>query len=525
MVDLANNLIQRASSALDVLKGVPKLAGKTRFQNLLLAEIEFLERIRSRPSSSSTIATLKSSNITHLEAVAAALLHETDPISVYRPFNGGTTSKLRVEIESGGGHRWVKVIARNTRGLRAELSSEDQDSDDESGSEPWSDENYACMEDPPPRIVRMARSYKAAAGANTINYQTPVVVFKFVRRTGADESDDDSELLETLRAQLDQEGIVVETMTYDGDWASAPLNKPILQQNQDEAGATYQVGISSSAVLLDTTACIGLVSGISFLRNSEEGYSCNPQQRKELVDYIRPLPPNHPLRLQLEEELPSSCTSDWEPGASTLIERLRHSLIPHHKKLSLITTTYVTTKIVQIIGTIANSWERARARGLFVPWCELDENHTDAAWWKRLSVRVRDMVKARRLLSNDGNATECNWLDVVSSLTKDEDLETSERTSQCPYFVLPVLLDPRAPTTAHLPHIVVVPQLQTDKMKQLRTRSRQRGEDPSAIFEHAHKEKWAVLTANLREGKKWREKGAEIVLHSARSLVGEIRKI
>ncbi|KAJ3341279.1 hypothetical protein HDU93_005249 [Gonapodya sp. JEL0774] len=568
---LAENLIERAKKCAD---GIPNITGKARFISLLNAEMKFLRRVMQKCDNyNALLSAVKCSNVPHLEAVASTLVSETDPVAVYRqfslpsktiiskdgvPFAPSHQSKVRIDIVADGGRRWVKVIVRNQQGLRAELLQEEDSDSEQSFPDCDEDAHITCpgkapppdyLFNQPPRIIRIAKSYLAAAAAFPVNYTVPAVIFKFARWSKPVESSVDHEFEKQLIGHLEDIGIRCEIETGTDNHSQPKLERRYPYATRDGAYATpdrqliYSTIVAPTAVL-DVTTFIGLVSDVSFLspeaRLEPSVDSCfpwlvDPASTANLLIHVGTLKANHPMRLQVEEEQ----LMDRVPSQKPLLHHLRFSLVPHDSSLNLSTTTYVIKKLVSIIGTIANARERARARGLFVPWsevCDFLQVSSDTKSWEVVGEAVRKMVKERSescdamVLDGDietnpnqnsmqENLTgEIAWLDIVTALTKIGDLETSS------HFVLPTLFDPCTPPPRQLPHVTVVHQQRTsdELTRTLRPRSRQRGEDPNAIFEHAHAHKWAVVTANRREGVKWKAKGTEVFLHGARSLLGDL---
>ncbi|KAI9316853.1 hypothetical protein BX666DRAFT_1947502 [Dichotomocladium elegans] len=225
--------------------------GLYRYTNALNAEIGFLDKLLEDPTRIKK-EYIQSSNLSYLEAVHEAMastcnikeimqLMSVPPSDdrVWMPRAAQMRNRsVKVDVVAESGLVWIKVIARNAKGLRfdmAGLEHEDEDEEDELSSD---DDDFAAAAavaggfDQLP-IFKKAREYLASASAHQVHFRTPLVVFAFMRLDAAEDG-----LIERIMNQLRDMGIVVHTAasagledTYKpllGDWPLTSLSTPAL---------------------------------------------------------------------------------------------------------------------------------------------------------------------------------------------------------------------------------------------------------------------------------------------------------
>ncbi|KZC08635.1 UPF0415 protein C7orf25 like protein [Dufourea novaeangliae] len=106
--------IHNGKATIDRLKLVGKIDGVEKLIRKFQQEIRFLEKVQTTGNVKKEH--LQSTNLIHLNAIAARLFCASEPTNVMKPFKH-KKSRLEVDIVCNGGASWVKVIARNAKAL------------------------------------------------------------------------------------------------------------------------------------------------------------------------------------------------------------------------------------------------------------------------------------------------------------------------------------------------------------------------------------------------------------------------
>jgi hypothetical protein len=151
---------------------------------------------------------VKSSNLCYLEAVHKAILQSNNVVAVMKNFfisdtpihySGRSRGIVKVDVVAENGLVWIRVNARNAKGLRHDIAGleESSSSEEEDEQEEAIDGNLA--------LFRKAKALIASAERHLVHFQKPIVVYAFMRiSTGEDQYVD-----EQIIDKLPQLGIIV----------------------------------------------------------------------------------------------------------------------------------------------------------------------------------------------------------------------------------------------------------------------------------------------------------------------------
>ncbi|KAI7857723.1 hypothetical protein BDC45DRAFT_20683 [Circinella umbellata] len=267
---------------------------------------------------------------------------------------------VKVDLVSEQGRVWVKVIARNAKGLRfdmAGLEHFDDDEDDEEFMESDSDEEELQQqpkgegiisgEDPfdDLPIFKKAKQYLRSASQHQVHFQTPIVIFAFMRL----QPEGQDEYVERILQRLRDLGIVVHvgsTGLLDSYYATHP-------HPQDE----YQ--ITTSSLNLDVSTALALISEMSH-------HPCLPDQVL-----------GEALQIQARREQEA-------PALPILVSIIRD------KQLFMVQSAY--NRLLQIVNVVGGTKEKARFRQLF------NQEEYEASFWT--SIMEQEQGKNKNLLSS-----------------------------------------------------------------------------------------------------------------------------
>jgi hypothetical protein len=145
---------------------------------------------------------VKSSNLCYLESVHKVLLQSRNVVAVMKKFSvkdtpihySGRTmaATVKVDVVAESGLVWIRVNARNAKGLRHEIAGLEEDSDFDSDNDMVDDstENLA--------IFRKARALMASADRHLVHFRKPMVVYAFMRITPGEDQYVDEQIIDKL---------------------------------------------------------------------------------------------------------------------------------------------------------------------------------------------------------------------------------------------------------------------------------------------------------------------------------------
>ncbi|KAI9258900.1 hypothetical protein BDA99DRAFT_514488 [Phascolomyces articulosus] len=338
------------------------IEGMYRYTHSLTAEMGFLDKLIEDPSRIKK-EYIQSSNLSYLEAVHEAITQtrQLDQImelkSVPPKDQEGWVPRaalmrrrqtVKVDLVSEHGLVWIKVIARNAKGLRfdmagLELLDDDDDEDDDGflGYDDSDDDDKQKEESLPPGIVgndpfddlpifRKAKQYLTSAEAHPVHFQTPRVIFAFMRLQPQGQDEYVERILERLRelgihVHVGAEGLL------DSYYATHPHSKCR----------------TTSSLNLDVSTTLALISEMSH-------HPCLPDQVL-----------GEALQIQARREQEA-------PILPLLISIVRN------KQLFMVQSAY--DRLVQIVNVVGGPTEQARFRQLF------DQEVYDPSYWTSFST-------------------------------------------------------------------------------------------------------------------------------------------
>ncbi|KAI9145194.1 hypothetical protein BKA69DRAFT_1035349 [Paraphysoderma sedebokerense] len=335
LLSLANALYDRClhlTSLVDAwLSKLPhrKIEGISKLRNLIKSEAKFLEKLRQNPSMIKA-SHVKSTNLVQLERLFETIQSERNVIAVYKSFNflpsgesiskrvdlvmnssgsGGNDNsetsearnenrmiysdqllqKIVVDVVSENGLRWVKIRARNSKGVLHEFLEFESDSDSDSDSHSESDpkyedakkkqisENQLCESEISrcsDKSLELLSRYLAAAEQNSVHYQTPKVILKF---TNADN------VSSTIVNTIERLGITVE-LANSNFCSSPPSSGHSLLPGVDLSTDVDRAKSLTEVLNLDITTLCALVSSLSHTHSLSQAALQNPAFREQLAD-------------------------------------------------------------------------------------------------------------------------------------------------------------------------------------------------------------------------------------------------
>ncbi|KAI9498716.1 hypothetical protein BDB00DRAFT_799200 [Zychaea mexicana] len=250
---------------------------------------------------------------------------------------------VKVDLISEHGLVWIKVIARNAKGLRFDmaglelLDDDDGDSDFSSSSSDHEDDLQKTdpFDDLP--IFRKANQYLRSASAHQVHFQTPTVVFAFMRvQTGGTD-----EYVDRILQRLRDLGIQVHLGSTGLDAYNC---------NSTHANTTCPHGITTPSLNLDVSTALALISEMT--------------HRPCLPDQVL----GEALQIQARRE-------QVEPALPILLSIVRD------KQLFMVQSAY--DRLVQIVDVVGGANERARFRQLFGK-----EAHDPSLWTSQQEMHI-----------------------------------------------------------------------------------------------------------------------------------------
>ncbi|GLH07398.1 UPF0415 protein C7orf25-like protein [Gryllus bimaculatus] len=152
--------IKEADELMDLLRDLSNIKGVSKLKKLILAERTFLHKV----AASKTIQAkhLTTTNLIHFKALISTVFELEKCVAVLEPFTfkiQGNLKRIVVDIVKDEGKEWVKVTARNPKGLMMSCLG---------------DTNYGSR-----TIFDQAKDFIKCASQNPIFYVPPKVIFKF----------------------------------------------------------------------------------------------------------------------------------------------------------------------------------------------------------------------------------------------------------------------------------------------------------------------------------------------------------
>uniref|UniRef100_A0A915HJ82 DUF1308 domain-containing protein n=1 Tax=Romanomermis culicivorax TaxID=13658 RepID=A0A915HJ82_ROMCU len=244
------------------ISGVSKLIRKIQTERDNL--IKFIENVGAL-----TIHHLNGSNLHHYKALCGTALHYSNVISVLSPFrrSGDDKSILFVDIVADNGETWVKVVARNARGLHFSFTGE----------------SYSKEKN----IVHQGIDYAKTVRSNPHHYKIPRIIFEF---TGG--------LTEPIRAKMIKLGITVRGQVlsvessvsdYDDSNDEDEYNefKQIVSTLPDSLRLDDTIKNRTMSINLDITALFAFVSNLT---NGYANYRFKSPMLNEQAQFERDRP-------------------------------------------------------------------------------------------------------------------------------------------------------------------------------------------------------------------------------------------
>lgn len=308
---------------------------------------------------------IQSSNISYLDAVHDAMteLRSIDELMTLKSVPPPDQKEwmpraelmrnktVKVDLVAESGLVWIKVIARNAKGLRfdmAGLEYDDNDMYEEEDDEEELEETMGSLHvgnegfDQLP-IFKKAQDYLASAQAHQVHFRTPIVIFAFMRLQENDEFV--GRILDHLRSM----GIVVYSA---GDESSL--------QTACQVALGEPVPVKSLATLklnLDVSTVLALLSEMTHA-------PCQPDQVE-----------GEALQMQAEREM-----------ISPELPVLRDLLI--NKELYMVQSAF--NRLEAIVNVVGGSREQSRFRYLFRDHLSITQEYDPELWTQLppLSVHV-----------------------------------------------------------------------------------------------------------------------------------------
>ncbi|KAI8146980.1 hypothetical protein BJV82DRAFT_597303 [Fennellomyces sp. T-0311] len=262
------------------------IEGMYRYVHSLQAEMGFLDKLLEDPSRIKK-EYIQSSNLSYLEAVHEAIEQANDIQQIMElksvPVNDDVwmpkaalmrNQTVKVDLVAEHGLVWIKVIARNAKGLRFDMAGLEVEDEDSSDEEEEYDENFPttiasedAFNDLP--IFKKARSYLRSAEAHQLHFKTPQVVFAFMRLQQEDV------FVERILARLREMGVVVHVGAtgLQGSYCATPAE-------------------ITSSLNLDVSTVLALISEMSHqpcLPDQVDGEALQIQARREQIAPALPI--------------------------------------------------------------------------------------------------------------------------------------------------------------------------------------------------------------------------------------------
>ncbi|CDH60845.1 hypothetical protein RO3G_07583 [Lichtheimia corymbifera JMRC:FSU:9682] len=340
--------------------------GLYRYTNSLHAEVGFLDKLLGQPTLIKE-EYIQSSNISYLDAVHDAMteLRSIEELMTLKSVPPPDQKEwmpraelmrnktVKVDLVAESGLVWIKVIARNAKGLRFDMAGlefddsdmfEEEDDDDDEELEEAMGSLHAGNEgfDQLP-IFKKAQDYLASAQAHQIHFRTPIVIFAFMRLQETDEFV--GRILDHLRSM----GIVVYTAGGESNLQTAcqvALGEPVPLKS-----------LTTSKLNLDVSTVLAVLSEMAHA-------PCQPDQVE-----------GEALQIQARREM----TSPELPVLKNLLV---------DKELYMVQSAF--NRLENIVKVVGGPREQARFHYLFRNHLSIDQKYDPELWTQLppLSVHV-----------------------------------------------------------------------------------------------------------------------------------------
>ncbi|XP_075684694.1 UPF0415 protein C7orf25 homolog [Rhinoderma darwinii] len=201
-VAIAKELIKRAEVLLKSRAG--GVEGGAKLCSKLRAELKFLQKVEAGKVAIKE-SHLKSTNLTHLQAIIESAESLEDVVSVLHVFSYsdhiGEKQTLVVDVVANGGHTWVKAIGRKAEALHNIWIGRGQ----------YGDKS----------IIEQAEDYLQASRQQPVQYSSPHIIFAFYNSVS-----------NPMAEKLKQMGISVR-----GDIVAVHSSVEIVQEENDSSGS------------------------------------------------------------------------------------------------------------------------------------------------------------------------------------------------------------------------------------------------------------------------------------------------
>ena len=257
---------------------------------------------------------------------------------------------VKVDLVAESGLVWIKVIARNAKGLRFDMAGleyddndmyEEEDDDDQEleetmGSLHVSNEGFDQLP-----IFKKARDYLASAQAHQIHFRTPIVIFAFMRLQEHDE------FVGRILDHLREMGIIVYSAGDESSLQAAcqvALGEPVPVKS-----------LTTSKLNLDVSTVLAVLSEMAHA-------PCQPDQVE-----------GEALQIQAEREM-----------ISPELPVLKDLLI--NKELYIVQSAF--DRLEGIVNIVGGSREQARFRYLFRDHLSIHQDYDPDLWTQLPSLSV-----------------------------------------------------------------------------------------------------------------------------------------
>ncbi|KAI8364043.1 hypothetical protein EDC96DRAFT_511714 [Choanephora cucurbitarum] len=234
---------------------------------------------------------------------------------------------VKVDIVSENGLVWIKVIARNAKAFRHEVMGFEWDSSSESEDEDDTRASANDFDNLP--IFKKARDYLRTAKAHHVQFQTPIVVFAFMRIQP-------DIFVQKIMDRLTEMGIVVHLQP--GELRASYL--PYLHVDDIDH-------IATSSLNIDVSSALAILSELS--------------HRVCPADQVSAMP----LKIQAEREAKVPCLPQIVPYVS-------------HRRLCMIQSAF--ERLQEIVEVVGGPNEKARFQYLFRHHFGLDLSFDPDLW-------------------------------------------------------------------------------------------------------------------------------------------------
>ncbi|KAG2173619.1 hypothetical protein INT43_005037 [Umbelopsis isabellina] len=206
--DLANKVNALRHACLRIKHDVDQwleqghIDGLYRFDQMVTAELKFINKLVGLPLKEDQV---KSSNLSYLEAVHKAMLQSNNVVGVMKDFfvsdtpihySGRSRGIVKVDVVAENGLVWIRVNARNAKGLRHDIAGLEESSSGSSDDGEEDGQEGAIGDNLP--LFRKAKALMASAERHLVHFQKPIVVYAFMRISTGDDPYVDEQIIDKL---------------------------------------------------------------------------------------------------------------------------------------------------------------------------------------------------------------------------------------------------------------------------------------------------------------------------------------